>query len=385
MDQSPPSDRLKKSGQDALIGVISPRITELAEKPSADDVRFADQGHQKLLADDEIVAVNGSPLPRDEATGKILSFHLETLLAQHVAQPLTLTVQRVVRPDGQPSAEGTTEKFDVVLPPTRLRVLGLSMKGGPIVGVRDGTPAKRAGLLAGDVLLTLNGEDIGDPLTLPQRLLPLAGQEIEVRVQRQDEQEPRAFRLTPEPPETTGEGILPSGSLVGVDSLGLALRVENVVQTVDPDGPAARAGLQAGDEITKAQFYVADPAVRKKTAELFGRDHDKAKDLSAEQPNWPYVHGRLQNSLPGTEVRLSYRRDGKEKTASLTPVDSNRWYWGGRGLILSPLTEIRTADSWTESFALGYRETKEKLQEVFVVLWRLITARFGRPTWGGRS
>jgi regulator of sigma E protease len=279
-------------------------------------------------------------------------------------------------------AGAADQLLDVVLPPTKLRVLGCAMQVGPILGVRAGTPAARAGFQAGDVLVTIAGQEIGDPLTLAQRMLPLVGQEIKVGVRRSGGEALVALRVTPEPPVAYEENFGP-GSLVALQSLGVAFRVEPVIQVVDAGGPAAEAGLRPGDEIVQAQFFQPDQSLRTRTVELFGSEYDRPIPLDGDLPNWPYVHAYLQLALPGMVVKLTYRRSGQERTVSVPPVESERWYSPQRGLHLSSVTAIRRAGSAAEAVALGYRETKERLREVLLVLRRLLTGKVAAANLGG--
>ena len=65
--------------------------------------------------------------------------------------------------------------MDVDLAPAPFYSLGLEMKIGPLVAIQQGSVASEVGFQVGDELATLNGEPIGDPLTLSQRVGRLAG------------------------------------------------------------------------------------------------------------------------------------------------------------------------------------------------------------------
>jgi serine protease Do len=76
------------------------------------------------------------------------------------------------------------------------------------------------------------------------------------------------------------------------DSLGLATRFGAIVDSITPGAPAAQAGLQSGDVITKVD----------------GKSVTDAADLTR----------RIGSMKPGDKVELSYIRNGDEKTASIT-------------------------------------------------------------------
>jgi len=368
-------------GRRARIGVRPPSTTKLSHVRPAKGDPWGDAGHQALQAGDEIVAVNQMPLPRDEQTGEISSHHLEAIFARHMTEALTLTAERRID-SGENDSASSARQFDVILPPTKMRGLGLAMQIGPIVQVRAGSRAHEAGFRPGDVLVTVNGEDVGDPMTIAQRLLPLIGEEIEIGVQREGAEEPVTLRVTPQPPATY-EGNFGPGRPLALESLGLGLRVENVVQSVDPDGPASQAGLRAGDEIAEIRFLATDATQREKMVGLFGRQFDRWIELSDESPNWVHIHNLLQASSAGMEVEVTYYQQDATYTARIAPVESDIWFHADRGLTFAGHSQVHLAASWSEALALGVRDTREILGDAVAVLQRLATGRIRRTSLGG--
>jgi regulator of sigma E protease len=159
--------------------------------------------------------------------------------------------------------------------------------------------------------------------------------------------------------------------------------VENVVAAVEPGGPAEQAGLQAGDEITTAEFCVPTEKRREEIVKLVERDVFAPLEFTAQRPGWPFLMASLQIAAPDMRVKLTYRRQGAERSATVEPVDSERWHAGSRGLRLASLNQVRTADSWGEAFSLGLRETREKALEVVVILKRLVTGQTSAKNLGG--
>ena len=159
--------------------------------------------------------------------------------------------------------------------------------------------------------------------------------------------------------------------------------MENVVAAVEDNSPAAKAGLQPGDRITSVQFL----APAKDEAQASARKSGEPVELNAEQQNWYYVHAAMQVAKPGTQVALTYVRKGDKpdakRSATLESVPSDRWFYPWRGLILTGLTQVRTAESWGEACRLGLRETREKVVEVGQVLHRLVTGRISMKNLGG--
>lgn len=149
--------------------------------------------------------------------------------------------------------------------------LGLSSPRGVIVSqVQQGSPAERAGLKQGDVILALNGNAVSDPNSFRNNIAGTTpGQTVTLRIWREgNEQE-----LRPTLGEFTAEGRRgrstdnSSSEPRGTDDGRLGLSVQPltpalaqelglsadkrglVVMEIDPLGPAADAGMQRGDVI----------------------------------------------------------------------------------------------------------------------------------------
>jgi regulator of sigma E protease len=157
------------------------------------------------------------------------------------------------------------------------------------------------------------------------------------------------------------------GSPIGVEALGLAYGINPQVQSVEAGGPAERQGLQAGDILTQAVFRPAgdDPETAKMVRSLSPLPIDREND------NWPWIASLLQE-LPGRlHLELFFRRGDVTNFVELTPVASRTLFDPERGIALAPLPGMRQAHTLPEALALGLRETKEGIMQVFIVLRRL--------------
>jgi serine protease Do len=144
--------------------------------------------------------------------------------------------------------------------------LGLKQPEGVLVNsVVPNGPADHAGVKAGDVIVAMNGNKVSDPNTFRNTVAGTApGTDVTLTISRDGkEQQVKAKleELQPQQQASQQQGNAPSGG----GQLGLTLAPINsnlagqlnlppstkgvVVTNVDPAGPAADAGLQAGDVI----------------------------------------------------------------------------------------------------------------------------------------
>ncbi len=142
---------------------------------------------------------------------------------------------------------------------------GLGLKearGVAISGVTPGGPAEKAGLKTGDVILQVDGKAVNDPNVLRNSVAAMApGTDVTLTIARNGAEEQVHVKLGELGGETAqGGGGGGGGASLGVGvvpltpdlamQLGLRRGTQGVVvQSVEPDGPAAQVGLQPGDVI----------------------------------------------------------------------------------------------------------------------------------------
>ena len=136
-----------------------------------------------------------------------------------------------------------------------------SVSGAEVNTVEDGSPAARAGLRIGDVIVALDGETIADATSLTTRLARRQpGDEVRLTVVREGARRdvtvrlgefdrPAGGRATPPPPDASGGALgLQLQPLTPEVSARLGITGTNgvVIAGVQPNSSAAAAGVRAG-------------------------------------------------------------------------------------------------------------------------------------------
>jgi regulator of sigma E protease len=160
-----------------------------------------------------------------------------------------------------------------------------------------------------------------------------------------------------------------------IESVGVAFPVTPVVAHVVPGSPADKAGLQPGDTITQVQFIPVDEESRAKEAAALSADELEPIKVDTLLHSWPSIFARMQLSVEGTKVKLTYTRGKTTGTAEMTPVLSESFFDESRQLTFYGLKATHQATGFADAMSLGLRETKDRLSEVVRVLGGLASFR----------
>jgi serine protease Do len=157
--------------------------------------------------------------------------------------------------------------------------LGLERTGGAIVSeVQPGSPAEKAGVRTGDVVLALNGAAIDSSNALRNQVAPLGpGASVKLSISRDGEKKDVDVTLAELPSDQAASSTpdAPKGSTYGMSVQPLTPELARelgkdakgvVVADVNPDSPAADAGLQKGDVIRRVNGGEVESAESLKAA-----------------------------------------------------------------------------------------------------------------------
>jgi serine protease Do len=154
---------------------------------------------------------------------------------------------------------------------------------------QDGSPAVKAGIKAGDVIIAVDGKTVRDARDLAKRIGGMApGTSVKIEIVRNGKSQAFSLTLGELPKEQRqakastddheqssgtqlprlGLTLAPAGGVAGAGSEGV------VVTKVDPDGPAAEHGFKSGDVILEVGGKaVSSPAdVRKAFSDARGEN-----------------------------------------------------------------------------------------------------------------
>lgn len=323
------------------------------------------------------------------ASTQLTSAQIHALLIKYRNQPVQVVVER--------RADKKTETIEVK--PQAVRRLGLVMAMGPVTAVQDGSEAEKRGVKEGDVIKSINGKELGDPITLAERLRCLSEEEPDATIsitltRRVKDGEETDITLEDVRLVQTDRNYTPlfDGGPMAVPSLGITYQVGNKVGSVIPDSPAAEAGIEPGNVLVKATLLPPDKEVLK---ELDAKQPKLELEFSEEKSNWPFFFHAIQLSLDGSKIELEIEDGDEPIVLELTdePLlakgsdqwfrgDPQQWCFPDRGFNFEPRSFLKTAGSFGEALKLGYDETLGSVSQVFGFL-RKIGTQVSPKAFGG--
>ena len=213
----------------------------------------------------------------------------------------------------------------------------------PCVGyVIADSDAHKAGFIAGDCILTVNGAAVTSWTETDKALIPYVGSDLQVSVERAGEQLTLAV-----PAENT--------SLEGLQSLGLLPYQDAVIGTLSPKMPAEIAGLQEGDRIVRIN--------------------------STQIDSWYELHTVIQE-LAGDEAQFEIQRDEALLTVAVAPkLDGEHEMWLVSITPLQPYEMKRYG--LIDATKIGFERTFELVELTLVFLQKMVSGHVPANNIGG--
>ena len=362
-----------------MIGIVGPWSTTLVDdaeiKPTLKNSP-ARKAEPPFESGDRVVKINDVPIETE--------IEVERALLRFADEPITVTVERAVdklasvkKADNAEAAD-KVKTAEIKVDPTPLRGFGLQMTMSPISAVQPRSPAAEAEIHAGDRLISIDGQPVGDPVTLPIRMRRAAeaGKTVSVVVERDADgtAKPLTFGIRPRVTEFDDQ-FLPTGPM-SVPALGIAYKVFTKVAAVEPDSPAAKAGIKAGDEV--ASIKLTAPEDDKKHAKADQEPPESAPiEFSEKDPAWPYFIWELLPFIdPQAQAKFEIH-DGKNwRTVDLQSIElvdaaGKPFHTPQRGLIFQQLTSLHRANDFAAAIRLGAQEARDNLLLVYRFLQKI--------------
>jgi serine protease Do len=220
----------------------------------------------------EVVGINTAII----ASGQGIGFAIPINMAKEIASQL------------QDKGHVTRGWLGVVIQevtPELAKSFGLNEKKGALVTqVSEGSPAEKAGIEQGDVIVGFDGKEVADSKDLPRIVASTpVGKTVTVKISRDGKALERQVKVGEMEEEKKAEGATtPAGKKLGIAvqnltpeiAKGLGLKKETgvVITQVEPGSPADSAGLQTGDVIREVNRKPV------KDVDDFVQKVEKAKD-----------------------------------------------------------------------------------------------------------
>jgi regulator of sigma E protease len=220
-------------------------------------------------------------------------------------------------------------------------MVGTYSEGPAKVGfVEKGSPAERAGFLAGDVIEEVNGRSISDWTKALSLIAVNPGTDMTVMIDRGGEK--KTLTLRPE-----------SATELKIGMSGLIPDMPAEIGNLKPGFPAMKAGIKAHDKIL---------AVDRETIYHWNQFSSLVKDSK------------------GKTLVLNLEREGKRLEVPVTPVQD-----GGRYVIgVEPVMHLVFKKyGLIDSLRLGFDKTLEAIDLTFITLKKLLTFSLSIKTLGG--
>ncbi len=390
--------RKRKTDLAPTMGVTSLPTLELA-LPAKPDPEFSPvyKNVKKYYASEDLLALNKPNLKIYGVNGTPMPQYADFLdvLHQNFDKPVKAeVVLQSPTPNGPPVDQAPSE---VTIPAIPMKEIGVRFQPGEITMVLPGSDAEKKGIVAGDTILSVDGDTEYDPLKLPQYILGKvnAGElSVELGLKTVDGTEKIVtVELAP-------VRILPTLSAmsmkdpVGSTALGLSWEVQPIIAGTIPGSEAEKLEIPPGSTVLSVTFLNSDAFFSKNTSftEVTKEGYKlhevgilidipyifevllpsaQPKPLAKKEKAAGDKDGHVEKTV---NVRLELRTpDGNIQNVNLPIVDSKDRFNMDRGLIFQVERAEVKIENFGEALAAG---TAKMVDSSFAVL-RTLEQLFG--------
>jgi regulator of sigma E protease len=226
--------------------------------------------------------------------------------------------------------------------------VGLPTLGEPTIGgVENGSLAEAAGLMAGDRIVSIDGEDVDDWADIMRLTAAADGGAVEFTVERET-----GDRLV--------SAVLEAPPIADAGTFDLGISPPSVVGDVMRGGPAHRAGIRRGDKIISVD--------------------------GVEIGSWRELGDSIRDRA-GEELRIAWEREGVAMEALVVPEEGEEPV-GATGVrrvgmigVMRPWGMRRVPAG--EAFVAGFRTTTSYLGMIVMFFWNLVRGQVSADAVGG--
>src|SRR5436853_4399475 len=303
-----------------MVGVEGPAEPTLDEEQPVVDGSPAARAKPQFEGGDTIVQVGDAPTKTQ--------IDIERQLVRTWGKVVEMTAERAVKETNPDRAKPPPERNTANVDAAPLRDFGLVMTMEPISAVQADSPAAEKGIQAGDRLLKIGGEPVGDPLKLPLRMQTAAerGETVQLQLERttgetknsgasasESQKQILDFQLKPRTVQFYDTPRIISA--MSVPALGIAYKVTAKVAAVEPNSPAAEAKIEPGEEIVSARILPAEKKTDRKQPD------PEPLDLTKFPFAWPSFAEALTFLDPQQKVELTINHEKSQRKVSLAMVE----------------------------------------------------------------
>ena len=292
---------------------------------------------------------------------------------------------------------------EVTIPPAKSMGLGVLFQIGPIEAIQPGSPAAKAGLTKGDVILSVDGKPV-DPLTLPYVAFDSIGKEIKLEVENNAAVK-REVIVTPRAEPLENEEPVMS-DYQNVPSLGLCYFIQPKVVSVEPGSAGAKAGIRKEHFITRVKLVLPSDEKSVEKGSFLGSvmQSFRGKSTDQEDNSNTYLIASEPNSGPDptfpdlekiTVMQLQRLLDYRpiqelefsiaivENKLKVKPEPSGSLFLQDRGLLQYRQVKDLPPQPYGVCLSRAVKDIPDSIRQVIGTIRSLISQRVSKKLLGG--